>query len=346
MLVLMSVAASAAVCADGASAKVWKWHKQTVRYHAITRDAGLDKALEVAADYWNQLRLRMRLKRTGSKSKADIVVRLRKPSFFPGTAIGLGQLPGGNPSTLDLSKELFDDIGNQQLTVATVVHEMGHNLGLNHLGSCAVMRPTVSDACPGFSSDQYQCGPTKNDYRALKRLYRKKRSPKYFTCAQMLERHKWRDAGPVISAPVEWSADGVNWSKVDGSAPEGTEILVRFAIAQPTLIFGHYYDMNLQRSGYGVTHIRSCVSRTALNASPAPGAACSPVDSVYGGSNQFQVLAKKASERIWLVSRFTMGSYGPTTFEGSTWFDNLPEKLRQPSAGSVTVSPIAVDPDV
>lgn len=344
MLVLMSVGASAAVCADGASAKVWKWHKQTVRYHAITRDAKLDKALEVAADYWNQLRLRMRVKRTSSKSKADIVVRLRKPSFFPGTAIGLGQLPGGNPSTLDLSKELFDDIGNQELTVSVVVHEMGHNLGLNHLGSCAVMRPAVGDACPGFGGDRYQCGPTKNDYRALKRLYRKKRSPKYFTCARMLERHKWRDAGPTISAPVEWSADGVNWSTSDGSVLAGSEILVRFAIAQPTLIFGHYYDMNWQPSGFGATHVRSCVSRSALNASPAPGAACSPVDPIFSGATQFQVLARKPSERIWLVSRFKVEDFGSTTFEGNAWFDNLSEKLRQPSAGSVTVSPIGVDP--
>lgn len=328
------------VSAPAADAVTYRWKKQTVRYFNASGNKRLDKALEVSADYWNALGLKIRLVKTGSARKADIIGKLRPKSFFPAGAVGLGQLPGSTKaSTLDLSKELFATVANQQISVGVVTHELGHNLGLQHLGGCAVMNSTVPGACPGFNpkTNVTQCGPSATDYRALRKLYRKRRAPKYYDCTTMLARHKWLAGPPQIAGPVEWSSDGTTWTGSPGAVPSGSEILVRYAVTDPNPIFSYYGQLRFELFGYA-SLLSRCISRTAGNATPTAATTCKPVSEGGAIGDEAQILVAKPSERVWLVARYRLDFKQTTVFTGKAYFGTAAPADREPSTAPLTIT--------
>lgn len=332
---LVAVAMTAAIAPQAASAAQFKWKKQTVRYYSASRDAKVLKSLTVAVDFWNKLGLRVKLVRTRSRGSADILVRLRPQSFFPGDALGLGQLPGGNPSTLDISKNLYGT-SVQQVTLAVLVHELGHNLGIKHVRGCAVMNAIVSQSCGTLTnaSDEYQCAPTAVDYRALRKLYRRKSAPKYFSCSDMLIKHSWLEGSGNIAAPLQWSTDRVNWSSVDGAVPGGTTVWLRYAVTNPQVIFGRYFDLGLTNEYLGGPE-SACVSRTEEFKEPTSSTSCETVE-VIPGFDSAQATWQRSGEWIWFEGRFK--PFYTSRFSGWARFGLGRAVDSKASAGELTLT--------
>ncbi|MFY9488175.1 MAG: matrixin family metalloprotease [Solirubrobacterales bacterium] len=321
---LLVLGGLATVTAASADAETYKWSRSTVRYYVHSKDPIVINSVAVAARAWNDLGLKIKLVRTKSSRKAKLDVRLFRLSHFPPGTVGTGELPLGNRrGELALSRTLFDSGGglpHQRDTIAVIVHEFGHTLGLNHVNSCSVMRPVVGDPCgTGLGDgDQVLCTPTSGDFKRLRKLYGAKRGrkPRLRTCTALLRATNSLPGTPV-TAPVEWSLDGVNWSPTGGPIATGSTVWIRHAASTSpipfpfasllTLEFRYNQESPLYSSWGpgGATVQAACIALTNTTSKPDPGVPCTPEKdpSVVEGLIEGVVRMRDSSKRYWMISK-------------------------------------------
>jgi hypothetical protein len=158
------------------------WRHGIVRYFDET---GMPRTVATAVARWNASGADVHLRRVGSASAAQLVLRVDDRRLLRicgndclGFTSDIGRPPGGRRTEVLLSASLSDT--PRPLSVWVAAHELGHVLGLQHRAGpeCSLMSAHAFDTrCPpslGATSAtpaELACVPAPADVRAAARLY-------------------------------------------------------------------------------------------------------------------------------------------------------------------------------
>lgn len=132
----LTVALSLGAAAPAGAQDGRRWPGRTITYHETPKNLGVRDA----AKAWNRSGVRIRFKRTTSRRRADVLVRIG-PKGCAGFA-QLGYAPGRQAQM-----QVLDCPRHDQMLVSA--HEFGHILGLGHeKRACALMNPALHNGAP------------------------------------------------------------------------------------------------------------------------------------------------------------------------------------------------------
>jgi hypothetical protein len=180
-LVLLALATGSLVAVARAG-RSHTWPHGTVRYFDAT---GMPRTVAAAVARWNASGADVHLRRVGSASAAQLVLRVddrRLLRICGGDCLGfssdIGMPSGGRPSEVLLSGGLTRT--PRPLSIWVAAHELGHVLGLQHRSGneCSLMSAHAFDTrCPpsldatSATAEELRCVPAPADVEAAARLY-------------------------------------------------------------------------------------------------------------------------------------------------------------------------------
>lgn len=159
------------------------WPDGEITYY---NDSGYQKTLEAAIDQWEQVGLPVHFVETDDRSSADLVIhddenlldqQCQTESGCRGHAdIGYSVFRQADLYMLPANEEYEDRI-QSEVRMPTMIHELGHVLGLKHTDEpCSIMNSSsvcreLSRARVDSEGTSYMCGPWDTDVLAVRELY-------------------------------------------------------------------------------------------------------------------------------------------------------------------------------
>lgn len=164
-LLLVPAAPGAAYNAPGP-----RWPGHTIRYYNAM-PSKFDWTVRQATSAWNRSGAAIRFREVGSRRAAQVVVAFGDTQGYAGYAT-IGRQPGAYAHLAPSQKN--GGAGVQPVLARLLAHELGHVIGLDHVGSkgCPVMQPVPGSGCKQPESGYYNCRwLARDDVRGAIRLY-------------------------------------------------------------------------------------------------------------------------------------------------------------------------------
>lgn len=153
-----------------------KWPSGKIKVYDATPKS-MRWSINWAIKHLNQVGARVTITKVSKRSRADVVISRKKKLPTCSGMATLGRAPGHDFVWVrDCRGYPFAEY----MLVGIVVHELGHNLGLQHArgDKCAVMTAVLTQECMiDEDKREWRCAPvTSADLKALVRRYGKRRS--------------------------------------------------------------------------------------------------------------------------------------------------------------------------